>query len=321
MEYFQRNELHIVCILDGRPGHEKQTYGIVRALKKKVPVKVTKIEVNKPSLRSFLAELSGFYLPFGDMRGLKIVNPDIIISTGSSTHLTALFYKKKYRVPAVTCMAPDRLYRSRFDLCFVPVHDGYQQKGNILTTVGPPNCSTDRGLHDKNCGLVLVGGVDEKSHRWDNGDIAGKIENIVEHYPEIEWVLASSPRTPNGMILLLEKMSSLHSRVSFVNYKDTKPGWVEDQYDNSAIVWVTADSVSMMFEALTAGCKVGVIPVHWKKKINKFKTSVSFLIDNGFVLPYDCAVYKEEKWTKGENLNEAQKCADTILSLWWQKNL
>ena len=321
MENIRQNEMHIVCLLDGRPGHEKQTLGIIGALKKKIPVKVTEIKVARQSIWDFFCGMFWLHLPCFSLPETQFVDPDLLITTGSKTHLQALLYKKKYNIPAITCMAPDPIHRYRFDLCFVPVHDGFKQKKNIVTTVGPPNCSVNRGLHREKQGLILIGGVDQKSHRWNKEEIGEKIKAIIKRDSQIEWFISSSPRTPDDTVLMLENISLLHPHVSFYNYKDTESGWIEQQYDDSTVVWVTADCVSMMFEALTAGCRVGVIPVNWKKKNNKFEKSVAFLVNNGFVLPYEIWVRQQETWSEHDNLNEAQRCADIIITRWWQKHL
>lgn len=321
MEHIRSKQMHVVCLLDGKPGHEKQTLGILNALEKKVPTKVTKIKIAPWSLWGSFLGVIRLYLPFSSSRKSVKMDPDLLLCTGSRTHLQTLLYKKQYKIPAITCMAPDLIYRSKFDICFVPVHDGFEQKDNIVTTIGPPNCSTNRSRHKARNGLIMVGGIDQKSHTWNSDDILGKITEIIRREPETSWLISSSPRTPDNTILMLEKMILLHPQASFYNYKDTSPGWVEKQYDNSAVVWVTADSVSMMFEALTAGCKVGVIPVGWKKKVNKFEKSVSFLVANRFILPFDAWLRSEDNWSDNVNLNEAQKCADIIIKRWWKKNL
>jgi len=320
MEYFDQAEMHILCLLDGKPGHEKQTFGIIRALGEKFPIKVTEIKVTHHSLWHSFWKMICLNMPFYRFQGQEITDPDLLICTGSGTHLQTLLYKKKYTIPAVTCMAPDFIFRSRFDLCFVPVHDGFKQRENIVTTVGPPNCSINRNNHKEKNGLILLGGIDQRSHRWNSLKIAEKIDKIIERECETEWMISSSPRTPEDMILRLEKMSSHNPRVSFYNYKNTPHGWLEEQYDKSAVVWVTADSVSMVYEALTAGCKVGVIPVDWNKKVNKFKKSVAFLADNGFILSYDTWVEQKGDWSEHEILNEAQRCADIIMRRLWKKN-
>jgi len=328
MKTSRKNQIHIVCFLDGSPGHEKQTFGIVRALERRIKIKLTKIEVSPRSFWQNFWGLVQLNLPICIKKDWEIDEPDLIIGTGSRTHLPILQCKKNFNIPAVTCMAPDRFFRSRFDLCFVPVHDGLEQKGNILTTVGPPNYSTDKMQHRKKCGLILIGGIDVKSHRWNSSELIIKIENIVKREAATQWRISSSPRTPENMVLLLEDMSSRCPNVIFYNYSDTESGWVEQQYDISATVWVTADSVSMIFESLTAGCRVGVIPVDWKKRTNKFIQSITYLENNGFILPYETWLNQNGTWLnqngtwlKHDNLNEAQRCADAILKQWWPTNL
>jgi len=320
MKTSRQSPIHIICFLDGSPGHEKQTLGIIRALEKRVNIKTTKMNVARRSFWQSFLGIVRLNLPISTTSDMKIVKPDLIIGTGSRTHLSILHYKKKFNIPAVTCMAPDPVIRFRFDICFVPVHDGLEQRGNIILTVGPPNCSINKKQHRKDCGLILIGGIDRKSHRWNSSELKLKTENIVKRNPETQWLISSSPRTPDDMVLMLEEIPHRYFNVTFYNFKDTEPGWVEQQYDISTTVWVTADSVSMIFEALTAGCKVGVLPVDWKKQTNKFLQGITYLEERGFILPYERWFNQNGTWIDHDNLNEAQRCADTILKRWWPTN-
>jgi mitochondrial fission protein ELM1 len=313
--------LHIVCFLDGRPGHEKQTFGIVRALEKRVRVNLTQIKVSRRSVWQSVSGLVRLNLPLSAafLCSEITTKPDLVMGTGSGTHLEILACKKQFKIPAVTCMAPDFFFRSRFDLCFVPSHDGIKKKNNIFITAGPPNCSINRMKHRDNRGLILVGGIDEKSHSWDSFELIDKIEKIVKRETALEWVIATSPRTPDSMALELAALTDRYSHVTFFDFRKTESGWIEQQYDNSSAVWVTADSVSMIFEALTAGCSVGVIPVDWKKPDNKFQKSISGLQEKGFIVPYRAWLNENQSWPEHENFNEAQRCADAILRRWWPK--
>jgi len=319
----RHDAMHIVCFLDGSPGHIKQTFGIVRALEEKVKLKITQIRVSRCSVRHSFWGLIRLNLPLSATRHSEITTqPHLALGTGSGTHPAILSCKKRFKIPAVTCMTPDIFFRSRFDLCFVPFHDGVKQKSNIFTTVGPPNCSINKMEHQSNCGLIMVGGIDEKSHRWNNTELTGKIENIVKRETAVHWVISTSPRTPDPMTSGLKQLSVSYPNVTFFDFLETEFGWLEQQYDNAAAVWVTADSVSMIFEALTAGCSVGVIPVDWKKRDNKFKRSITSLEEKGFILSYKTWLNGNWSWPEHENLNEAQRCADAILRRWWPtKNL
>ncbi len=116
---------------------------------------------------------------------------------------------------------------------------------------------------------------------------------------------------------LIKKLSDVYSNIHFFDYRDTPPGWVEEQYDKNSVVWVTADSISMIYEAITAGCSVGIFPMRWVRENSKFMRNENMLLEKKLVTPFS-------SWEKGmtnesENieLNEAQRCADRILQTWW----
>ena len=314
-------EMHVVCFLDGRPGHEKQSRGIVRALAEKVSVQITEIPVSRMSVMGNLAALRRILFAETGWAADRVLNPDLVMGTGSITHPYVLLFKKQYKIPAITCMAPDLIYRKGFDLCFVPAHDGLKDGGNIITTLGPPNCSVDRREHRPGQGLILLGGIDERSHRWEDVEIITCLKNILEREDSVKWTVSSSPRTPDNTVRLIEELEAKHPRLTFFRFEDTPQGWVEQQYDMASVVWVTADSVSMIHEALTAGCNVGILPVKWKKKNNKFKKSIAFLKDKGFVLTFEDWAERKGQWPVHENFNEARRCADIILRKWWPRNL
>lgn len=107
----------------------------------------------------------------------------------------------------------------------------------------------------------------------------------------------------------------------FSGFEETPPGWVEEHYASSRVVWVTADSISMVYEALSAGCCVGILPVEWKKEKNKFKTSGDYLLENGLAVPFASWKQGKAKFTsKSDPLNEAKRCAEEIVNRWYQKS-
>ncbi len=176
-------DLRIIVLLDGRPGHEKQTMGIIRALQEKVPVEIILIKVEKFSFIKSLLQTCRLYLPLplGGLANGQIEKGDILIGTGSRTHLPILLYKKKYAIPAIICMTPALHLLNRFDLCFVPEHEGKKEEKNIMLTAGAPNCSRNKRKHRKECGLILLGGVDTKSHYWDSLQVMEMIRKNSEY--------------------------------------------------------------------------------------------------------------------------------------------
>lgn len=313
--------LKIAVFLDTRPGHRKQTLGVLDALKDLTGLQTIEIPVPHLALREEVVKwMKYFTVPApgcsADLRGC-----DFIIGTGSRTHIPMLACKKKFRIPVITCMAPTALLRGRFDLCFVPQHDGIRAADNIFYTDGPPNLSRSKGLHDFNRGLILIGGRDEKSHQWDDTAIIDGVARLLKQEKSITWTISSSPRTPEKTNSGIEGLAAQFENSSFVRFSDTGPGWIEKEYDSNKTVWVTADSISMIFEALSAGCRVGVFPVNWKHKNNKFQRCVDDLCSRGLLVSFDAWKKGQSGWSLTRPLNEAQRCAREILIRWWPNRL
>lgn len=309
---------HVIAVLDGRPGHEKQTLGITQALQELARVRVTQVTIAKQSfLATIFQTLSLFFSRLSWGKIPEIAKADLLIGTGSNTHVPMLLAKKHWDLPVVTCMTPSGHLLNRFDLCFIPEHDTLRRAANIIHTVGSPNMSHDVAIHKEDHGLILLGGIDKKSHHWDGGKIVAMVESLIQRDKRIQWVLSSSPRTPHETVKLSKRLEEQYANVRFYNYLDTPSGWVERQYDQSSKVWVSSDSISMIYEALTAGCKVGLLPLTWKKKNCKFRRNEEMLIKKGLVSVFSDSNPLTADKSEAPKINEAQRCARIILEKWW----
>ena len=148
-----------------------------------------------------------------------------------------------------------------------------------------------------------------------------QVRQLRTRMPEMSWTISSSPRTPSDTVERLDRFAGAHRNVTFFRADETPPGWIESAYMAHGQVWVTADSVSMVYEALTAGCRVGILPVAWNHPHNKFQKGIDDLTAHGLVLDYD-------SWQGGVSwpatpklLNEAERCASEILRRWWPTRL
>jgi hypothetical protein len=314
-------ELRIVTLLDSRPGHEKQTMGIIQALQARIPVQLSQVNVSGFSFFDKLMQTCRLYLPGGGLSHPQVGKADLLIGTGSRTHLPMLLYKKHYAIPAITCMMPPMHLQKRFDLCFVPEHDGKSEEGNVMLTVGAPNCSQNKQKHQKECGLILLGGVDPKSHHWDSSQVVKMVEKIVKRDSQKLWTISSSPRTPQNTVTMIKQLAGQCDNIHFFEYTETPRGWIEKQYDKNSTVWVTADSISMIYEAITAGCSVGVLPMQWLRKNSKFKRNEDILLEKRLVTTFTSWEQGKTFQNKNRELNEAQRCADRILQNWWPEIL
>ena len=314
--------MQVIAFLDGRPGHEKQTMGILGELRAMVDLEVIEIRLKRQTLLAMVLDLAGLLALRKKTSGLgDYHDADLLIGTGSQAHVPMLRMKRALGIPAVTCMVPASYLRPMFDLCFAPLHDGIAAGGNIVTTIGPPNCASPQGEKDDSTGLILLGGVDPKSHDWRSLELVEQIRTIIRRGEGVRWTISSSPRTPEDMVEMMTELADEAANVDFFRFEETEPGWIEKQYARSRYVWVTADSMSMVYEALSAGCRVGLLPVAWKRAENKFKRSADYLAQHGLVVPYSSWLAgREGQWQGHEPLNEARRCAAEIVRRWPPKD-
>jgi mitochondrial fission protein ELM1 len=310
--------LKVVCYSDGRPGHEKQSRSVLVALKALTPLSVTMQTLAETAgIKRAIQGIKGL-LGTGNQFGASLLPAiDLIIGTGSTTHLPMVGLKLRSGARTVTCMAPDPWLRPWFDLCLVPRHDRPPAGSRYFPTMGPPCLALNSDRHDSAKGLIVAGGIDNKSHRWNTAELISQLEQLIARSPDVTWTLSSSPRTPPDAVDLMQNLADDSVNVHFYSADQTPKGWIEAAYETHAQVWVTADSVSMIYEALTAGCRVGVLPVAWKRPQNKFQNGIEELQTQGLILEYKQWIHGYTHQPMIRSFNESARCAEEILSRWW----
>jgi mitochondrial fission protein ELM1 len=312
--------LRVIAVVDGRPGHEKQTLGIVEQLRSATFVRLRIVDRSALSFLERCKEWGYLLFPFFVPLEKEFQDADLVIGSGSRTHLYILLLKRKYKLPAFTCMTPAWPLRIFFDCCFVPCHDDVSPAKNIYYTQGAPNLGVDRGSHQKNQGLILLGGIDHSSHFWLSEKIVEQVAMVVRRDRQIHWTISSSPRTPDYTVKAVKELEQTTGNMLFFDFHDTEPGWVEQQYQRCATVWVTSDSISMIYEALSSGCRVNIFPMQWKRHNSKFARNERLLLEGGTVHSYDHWINYGNGKEIQYKLNEARRCARHILRKWWPKN-
>ncbi|MCW7754095.1 mitochondrial fission ELM1 family protein [Desulfobotulus sp. H1] len=316
--------LRVLCIGDNRPGHEKQTQAMLDAFGKRAPVEFRWFRVpdgrrfaSVSRLQALVAEIlpvsaDGILESWG--WNTKAFHPHLVMATGSHTHGALLVLGRYYRARTLVCMTPDFFVRKTVDRILSPMHDGKEEDSRLRVTLGPP-CR--QIVRDKRCldrGLILVGGTDASSHVWDTGQLMKAIGDVLNQSPMDSWEIGSSPRTPEETERVLAEYARERPDVSFQPFSVAPRGWVEQAYARSTEVWISADSISMVYEALTAGCRVGILPVQWRKRKNKFQKSLDFLHAKGWVV-YPGEMFKEDM----PLLDEAGRAAEEAVTEWWGK--
>jgi len=285
---------------DGKAGHDTQSRGLLRALQERVTVSAFNIPV-KQSGGGFWPWLSGNY-----RYGARLPVPDLLIGAGHATHWSLLAARRCWGGRAIVLMKPS-LPLCWFDLCLVPEHDGPLQAANVLPTLGSLNSIRPCPGHDADIGLIILGGP-SRHYRWDNEEILTQLERLVGERPLKKWWLTTSRRTPESM------RRRLLDRAEFqcVPYASTDSDWLSARLSEAGEVWVSEDSVSMIYETLTAGAQLGLLKVQ-RGKENRITSAVDALVERGWV-------GAPGQWRlaagPGQVLNEAARCADWIKDQW-----
>jgi len=218
---------------------------------------------------------------------------------------------------AVVLMKPS-LPLCWFDLCLIPEHDRPPVRDNVLATQGVLNTVRASDCANPGIGLILVGGP-SSHHRWDGPSLVRMVRAILDAHPMVAWRIADSRRTPAGTRHLLRASSSLSTGVApnceFVPHEKTGPEWLSTALAEAGTVWVTEDSVSMLYEALSAGAATGLLPVP-RRRSSRPSRGVDALLASGQITAF-------ERWAEGAALPrlavplcEAERCARALLARW-----
>jgi hypothetical protein len=327
--------------IDGKPGHEKQSLGLAQGLRMLVgnpdetghviPAQAgiqpnpwapasagaTEYASHAPGVACHDIDVRQLARPGLDWllgrfpAGEALPPPDLLIGAGHATHLPMLAARRAHGGRIVVLMRPS-LPLALFDLCLIPAHDQPPARDNVIATLGALNAVTPAGKNDPNRGLILIGGP-SAHYGWDDHAVADQVLEIVRRTPDIRWQLTTSRRTPDSFLAGLPL--DLPANLTILPHTATPPGWLEKALSESGQAWVSEDSVSMLYEALTAGCAVGLLhlPGQGDSRVSK---GVRALIADNWVTPHEEWQNSSHIHTPPGRFDEAGRCARLILDQW-----
>ena len=269
-------------LTDGKPGHENQSMALAEALQRRC---ACEIEIR----------------PYKEWRTLS--NPDLVISAGHKTHLPLLRAKWKYAAQSAVLMRPS-LPAFCFDYIIAPEHDFPHGEPNqqTLLTQGML-CRLPEELTEKQGqSMILIGGP-SKHYGWDTSDMLNQIHEAISKSPH-PVILTDSRRTP------LDTRSQLATipNIQYYPWEDTERGWLPSQLAVSDTVWVSCDSMSMIYESLTSGAEVGLLSVPVAQQPTRITQSVDALIRDQKV-----RTLTSSHFSPPNHFHEAARIADVLL--------
>lgn len=287
-------------LTDGKPGHMQQTLGLVRALAALTPCEIIDMDLaaQPVGVRDFLL---GRFMP-----GVAKKRPQLIVGAGHATHFGVLAARKAVGGKAVALMKPS-LPTFMFDFVIAPEHDGLKESERVINTLGVLN-PMQAGEKKPGSLLFLIGGP-SKHVQWDNTAILQQLETVIASLkPGSAWRITDSRRTPESLgAVLLQKYGE-----RFQSFAQCPPGWLAEKLAVTETVWASEDSVSMVYEALTAGCRVGLLRLPEADRNSRVMRGVETLLADGRVTAFSDWARTGELRVAG-NFNEAARVALMLL--------
>lgn len=299
------NHLQVIWrLLDGKAGHESQTAGLVSKLNSLCDCEVFDISVPE------LSRLPTMLFDWRSISSEALLTPNIIVAAGHRTHLWLLLSAWRTGAKSIVLMTPTLPY-SLFDLCLIPEHDEPTAGRNIIATRGALNSLTRADTSENNKMFIMIGGP-SKRHGWNEEKLLSDIKKLTRS-SEYQITITDSPRTPGSTS---NKLTTLENgNTQYHAFANTSREWLIGQLQVCSTHWVTEDSISMIYESLTArGCTyVLSIP---RLREDKITHSIDTLYKDRNLLTLN--QWRDNIQPKRINLDESSRCAEMIFEKYIQ---
>jgi len=287
--------MHIVYVSDGKAGHRSQALGLFQAMQRQqANATFEEVSINDLPIISLIKAL------FSSKNSLLQQAPDFIFGVGSHTHFRVWLLGKIFKKAKTVILMKPNLPIAWFDYAVIPEHDGILSNERVIVTRGALNPIRNENRHQAGRILIALGGS-SKRHQWNHEKVLLSVQKIVECNSNSEIILTTSRRTPVGFIDIL-KQQSFAKCLQICPVEQTPQGWIFEEMQKAEAVWVTEDSVSMIYEALTAGCRVGVNAMD-RLKQDRITNSVDILLEKKLI----ANVFDINLLPEGQVLQEADR--------------
>jgi mitochondrial fission protein ELM1 len=271
----------VLVVSDGVPGHDRSSFGILSALRKfrkveAVLLPVEEVRRGRRRIRRTLARLMpfdsfwrGYYSvgergalanPLALVRALPAGPIDLVISAGPATAAANIALARRYAAKNVYFGFPQWPITGAFTLLLTPALGGVRR--NVAHVLRPSDLDASdlpapRPLAvdaEVRCAALLFGG-DTKHYRYTVQDLqllAARLADLVRDLPRLRWTVFDSRRTPaEPFDHFVEATAPIRSSVEVVRFAEG--GLLSNMAAfRSDLVLVTADSMSMIAEAIAA---------------------------------------------------------------------
>lgn len=288
--------MKICWFKDSKIGHEKQVHAILDNLALTQDLLIEEIYISNPVwLELFLYLLK--------IKPKQDSIPDIIIGAGSKTTIPMLRHKIHSKTKVISVMKP-QFFESKFDLIVAPRHDYKVVPDNVFTYIGSiAKVNIDPELED--IGLIVVGGLN-KHFNFDDDYLISQIDFVISLFPNTEWIVFNSRRTPKSFNERIKKSTSIEKFIDVTS--NFEP--LDDYLSKAKFRFVTPDSINMIFESLSSSGETYLFDMHSPRE-NKITKLIDEVKDNKYVGFLE-EKYLENSEIKTISLNKPNTLHDTF---------
>ena len=277
--------MNILWIKDGKKGHEKQVQALLEELSKTIDIIIYEEDYHISSLKRFFDifhHATSYVLKkYDSCKILKSYNQNdihLVVGAGSNIHTRILLLKKALKdiynkdVIAISVLTPS-LFKSEFNFICAPNHDEIKlsnMKNTIFFEGSLAKVSTQEP--DDSVGLIGLGGTN-KHFIFNEDDLIKQIEYILSLYPNKDWYLFSSRRTPESTISKINKLSNLYSNI-IIDHES-----FDEIIKHASIKFITQDSMNMVYESLSTKGQTFMFNMKYKNE-NKITKQIKKLLEN-----------------------------------------
>ena len=311
--------LTIWFIHDKKPGHIHQLQGLEERIASYCEINTHWIDTNenKPTwFDTLLKKKTNISTPEATSSDSF---PDIVIGAGHTTHKTLLFYAYSHNAYCIVLMKPS-LPLCFFDAVICPMHDKLKESKRVLNTFGALNTvQPSSKATKKTLSLMLIGGP-SKHFKWQEENLLEQIQIICKQHNKTQWLLSDSPRTPSSLLPKLKKMNIKNLSCFHYQSNDIEP--LHTLMLKCAITWATPDSVSMVYESLTAGTPTYTFAMEPQNtnKPSRVAQSIKNLINQKHVISFQNWQLRTDIKPNKLDLWEADRAAKWLLNQYFKKH-
>ncbi|NKB36286.1 MAG: hypothetical protein GKR93_03840 [Gammaproteobacteria bacterium] len=233
--------------------------------------------------------------------------PDLLLGAGHATHLPMLMARLRCGGSIAALMRPS-IPQMFFDYCLIPEHDNSVANDKIILTKGPINRIRPVTEKSNGKGLVLIGGPSKHFH-WDTQSLETQLREIIVD-KRTHWTICDSPRTPADTRQLLRSLST--DSVHYEAFSKSRESGITGLIEKATSIWVSEDSMSMIYEALTSGAGVGILRVPGRDN-NKLSNVAKTLAADQSLQLFEEWIKQKKLYPARQAIFESERCAKELI--------